>query len=192
VASITFHGLAESPDFPLHFNDWLLADTNGFEIPAGFSDGTLRVIPAGSVNGHVYLQGRGDHSGAEACVWDGSTNMGCVLTASDGSYEIGPLPAATYAVTAVMDRYLDSEHLGVVVGASAVTLPAVTLKGGDANDDCVVNILDLSLMGARFGLSVGDPGWDDRADINADGTINIQDIVLGGSNFGTTCPVPWP
>jgi hypothetical protein len=91
-----------------------------------------------------------------------------------------------------MDRYLDSEHLGVVVGASAVTLPAVTLKGGDANDDCDVNILDLSLMGGRYGLSVGDPGWDDRADINADGTINIQDIVLGGSNFGTTCPVPWP
>jgi hypothetical protein len=116
----------------------------------------------------------------------------CAFTDPGGNYQI-PLAAGTYDVTAVMARYLDSEYLGAEVYAGVHTiLPILTLPGGDANDDCIVNILDLAFMGARYGLSVGDPGWDDRADINADGTVNIQDIVLGGVNYESTCPVPWP
>ena len=79
-----------------------------------------------------------------------------------------------------------------VVAGDTITLTEVKLLGGDCQDDCIINILDLSFMGYRFGLCVGDPGWDARADINNDGCINILDITGGGVNFNKTCPVPWP
>jgi hypothetical protein len=191
IASITFQGTALSPEFPLHFSDWLLADIDGLEIPTGATDGTLIVVPPPStVQGNVYLQGRTDHSGAEICAWDGGIIVDCALTAADGYYELPVLPG-TYDVSAAMDRYLDSERLGEVVSVGPYPLPDLTLLGGDSNDDCAVDILDLTFMGARYGLSSGDLGWDERADINADGTINIQDLVLAGGNFNASCPVNW-
>jgi hypothetical protein len=92
-----------------------------------------------------------------------------------------------------MARYLDGEKPGqVVIAGGTTTLCQVKVLGGDANDDDVINILDLSFMGFRFGQSIGDPNWDERADINNDGTINILDIVGAGANFNETSPVPWP
>jgi hypothetical protein len=92
-----------------------------------------------------------------------------------------------------MARYLDAEKTDVsVVARDTTTLTQVKLLGGDCNDDCVINILDLSFTGFRFGSSIGDPNWDERADVNNDGTINILDIVGAGANFNETCPVPWP
>jgi hypothetical protein len=52
--------------------------------------------------------------------------------------------------------------------------------------------LQKRFMGARFTLSIGDPGFDPGADINADGTINILDLAVTGANFQKTCPVDWP
>jgi large repetitive protein len=87
---------------------------------------------------------------------------------------------------------LDGEKLNVpVTPGTTMTLNPVTLLGGDTNDDCDINVLDLSLVGGRFGLSCGDTNWDDRADINADCTVDILDLSLLGSNFGKTCPVTW-
>ena len=91
-----------------------------------------------------------------------------------------------------MARYLDAEKTGqVVVAGDTTTLCQVKLLAGDASDDDVINILDLSFMGFRFGLCVGDPGWDARADVNNDGCINILDLVGAGANFNKTSPVPW-
>ena len=98
----------------------------------------------------------------------------------------------TYDVTVEMGRYLDAEKMGqVVVAGDTTTLCQVKLLGGDANDDDVINILDLSFIGYRFGLCEGDPDYDPRADINNDGCINILDITGAGVNFNKTSPVPW-
>ena len=60
------------------------------------------------------------------------------------------------------------------------------------NDDDQINIQDLSLIGGKFRLACGDPGWDERADINDDCAVNISDLVLAGGNWHRTSPVPWP
>ena len=144
----------------------------------------------GTIEGTVSLQGRADHSGAEVCADDGSTPV-CVQSDAAGAYSIDAAQGS-YSVTVDMQRYLDAEKLNVSVTAGNVTnLTPVTCLGGDTNDDCLVNILDVSLIGSRFGLSCADPNWDARADINNDCTINILDISMAGSNFGKTCPVPW-
>jgi hypothetical protein len=116
----------------------------------------------------------------------------CTTTDATGAYELW-LPGNTYTVTVTFARYLDGERGGVVAAeGSPVTLAKIKLLGGDANDDCVVNILDLSFMGARYGMSCGDPGWDNRADINNDCTVNILDLSVTGGNYNMSCPVPWP
>jgi hypothetical protein len=191
VASITFEGLAAGTS-PVSFTSWLLADPDG--IPIGVesvTDGEVVVIEIGTIEGFVDLQGRSDDSGAEVCATDGGPPI-CTLTDTAGYYQLD-VPQDTYDVTVEMERYLDGLKTGVFVPAgSVVTLPSVKLLGGDANEDDTVNILDLSLIGGKFGLNDGDPGWDARADINNDLTINILDIVLAASNFLATSPVPWP
>ncbi|MXY27385.1 hypothetical protein F4Y59_04370 [Candidatus Poribacteria bacterium] len=54
-------------------------------------------------------------------------------------------------------------------------LPATRLY--DVNADGVVNILDLTLVGSRFGST------DAEADVNGDGTVNILDVILVAQNL---------
>jgi hypothetical protein len=193
IASITFHGLTVGIS-PLHFADYLLSDTNLNAIPVGsVLDGSLVVTdPTGILEGTVDLQGRSDESGAEVCAWQGGVDIACTTTDAGGNYLI-ELREGSYDVEVEMSRYLDAEKTGqVVVAGGTTTLCQVKLLGGDASDDDVINILDLSFMGYRFGSCVGDPDYDPRADINNDGCINILDIVGAGVNFNETSPVPWP
>lgn len=58
---------------------------------------------------------------------------------------------------------------------------------GDVDDNCWVNILDLSIVGKAYGSTPGSPNWDERADLNNDWSINIFDLSLVGKNFGKEC-----
>ncbi len=58
---------------------------------------------------------------------------------------------------------------------------------GDVNKDAVVNIIDLARVGAAFGKSTGQPGYDVKTDVNKDGIINVIDLAIVGANFGRTC-----
>ncbi len=52
----------------------------------------------------------------------------------------------------------------------------------DVNQDGVVNIFDLVLVGGQFGQS----GAGLSGDVNSDGIVNIFDLVLVGGHFGET------
>jgi len=58
---------------------------------------------------------------------------------------------------------------------------------GDVNGDCRVDIVDLSTIGAKFGLVRNDGSYVSAPDLNNDGTINIIDLVLTAGNFGRSC-----
>lgn len=47
----------------------------------------------------------------------------------------------------------------------------------DVNNDGIVNILDIVLVGGSFG------GSDPKADVNGDGRVNILDLILIADNF---------
>ena len=57
---------------------------------------------------------------------------------------------------------------------------------GDADDNCIVNILDLIFIRARLGQSVGS-GTNSKADMNADGLINILDLIAVRGKLNTRC-----
>jgi hypothetical protein len=88
------------------------------------------------------------------------------------------------------------------------TCNVIVYIAGDANGDCVVNILDASMTGLRWNANVDDgnyPGvcWGmtlpsgnpsgpladmaDRADLNNDNDVNVLDTSIVGLNWGNTC-----
>lgn len=56
----------------------------------------------------------------------------------------------------------------------------------DVNDDGVVNIVDLTLVAANFGL-IG----TNAADVNGDSVVNIVDLTLVAAAFGNTAAAPF-
>jgi hypothetical protein len=54
----------------------------------------------------------------------------------------------------------------------------------DVNEDGIVNVLDISIIGQKYGASVeaSYPRWD----VNQDGVINVQDMTLAAYYFGET------
>jgi hypothetical protein len=89
------------------------------------------------------------------------------------------------------------------------TCDVIVYIAGDANGDCVVNILDASMTGLRWNADADDevnyPGvcWGmmlptgnvhgpkadmaDRADLNNDDDVNVLDTSIVGLNWGNTC-----
>ncbi|TVY00333.1 hypothetical protein FPZ49_33150 [Paenibacillus cremeus] len=58
--------------------------------------------------------------------------------------------------------------------AASVNIPFVP---GDVNGDGVVNIGDLGMMAAAYGLTSSSPQWNKNLDLNNDGVINIIDLA---------------
>jgi subtilisin-like proprotein convertase family protein len=74
---------------------------------------------------------------------------------------------------------------GVVslAGAPVTNLEIGLVKAGDANNDNTIDVLDFNLLKQSFGLSVGSPGYDNRADFTGDQTVDVLDFNLIKTNF---------
>jgi hypothetical protein len=55
---------------------------------------------------------------------------------------------------------------------------------GDANGDGVVDAQDFFILEHAWGTSIGQPGYDPRADFNNDGVIDAQDLFILEQNWG--------
>jgi len=92
---------------------------------------------------------------------------------------------------------------GITYGNVALTLTGKLFDGtrfegtdiifvnypGDANNDGVINIVDLSVVSAHWsGPPPGPSGYDVSADFNRDGTINMLEVSTISANWGRTIP----
>jgi hypothetical protein len=156
------------------------------------------VMGAGScaIAGLVRLQGRNDNSGTsivsirlDTSLIDGTP---MATTAGDGRFTVGNLTPGDYRVTAGHSSYLFSEDDSVACQSGQTTMmPETTLLAGDANDDRVIDLLDLVIIGAAYRTCSGEPAFDRRADINATGCVDLLDLVLAAINFRRSGPTPW-
>src|SRR5207253_10116394 len=64
------------------------------------------------------------------------------------------------------------------------------MRAGDCNDDNKVTAIDFNILRISFGRSLGDPGYDDRADFTGDEVVNAADFNLLKRNFGLFGPPP--
>lgn len=147
--------------------------------------GSSTVYANFDVTGTVSMQGRTVRSGVQM-VLDGLYDLYLDISSSLISLNLGfeDVIADTYLITTVQDRYLNiTSDLGIMItiGADA-ELPALELKGGNADNDMDIDINDASLIGAKYGTgTIADAG-----DVNFDNRVNIQDLALVGGNFDLT------
>lgn len=117
---------------------------------------------------------------------------------------VGSLPNGSYNWRVKDPKYLANggtvELTGSQVGklkGSDINLPTFQLsnlptvalemglmKAGDCDNNNVVNATDFSILKTSFGKSVGDPGYDDRADLTGDQVVNVTDFNYLRNNFG--------
>ncbi|MFN2221831.1 MAG: cohesin domain-containing protein [Candidatus Promineifilaceae bacterium] len=196
IASVTFQGLAPGTSL-ISFTTWLLSDSDIQPIATTVTSGSLAVeLRPGTIQGGISLQGRSNHSGVLVAIWDSAgwpaSWLTSTVTGVAGDYYLS-VPAGSYTVTVEMNGYLDALRSAVTVDPEGqVDLPQLALPCGDPNNDDLINIQDLTILGSRYRLSCGDAGWDDRADMINDCVVNILDLTCSGVNYGRSSPVAWP
>ncbi|WP_447382038.1 hypothetical protein, partial [Streptococcus pneumoniae] len=83
---------------------------------------------------------------------------------ADGSFHL-LVPPGQHAVEARRPGYLPSQTtINVGWGQGSVSLPPTLLQAGDTRRDNMVNLFDLVIVAANYGLRV--PPGDARGDIN--------------------------
>jgi hypothetical protein len=182
LATITFADVSCGSS-PLTWQDTQLSDNAYDPIPHTAQEGSVSTYacPA-EVEGHALLEGRGDHSGIEISLVDGTSEE--VLTGADGAYTFSDVSEGVYDLVISHTLYLAAEFVGCSIpGGETTTMPDVTLLGGDLDGNGVIDISDLVIGGSHFGSDSAE------ADITADGHVDIFDIVLIGKNFGLTGPI---
>ena len=119
--------------------------------------------------------------------------------ASFGLIDGGDDLAGALAIDTAGDgaAYLFGESTGGTTHGDFVTLrygPAPALcaggaacRGGDANRDCRVDIEDLALVLANFGVVHGASISPADGDLNFDGVTELQDLADLLSAFGVSC-----
>jgi hypothetical protein len=139
----------------------------------------------GRAHGVVRLHGRSNHSGAVVSI---AGRYG--VTNADGQYAIENLPVGIWSAVATHEGYLSALRPSVVIlFGQDVLLPDLTLRSGDVNGDCVVNLFDLVTIAVAF--NPAGPVSDPRADLNSDGVVDLFDLVLVTMNYGLYCPQGW-
>ena len=79
----------------------------------------------------------------------------------------------------VIQIHADNPGESAIPQATAITIPSpLSARIYDVNNDDVVDISDLVLVGKNFGTS------SKIGDVNGDGRVNISDLVLVGKHFG--------
>ncbi len=94
-----------------------------------------------------------------------------------------------FEVGDVNDHILDSvafiSNLRAEPGAGG-THPSEDCPG-DANEDDLVNFLDLNIVLSAYGSGEGDPAYVNHADFNGDDLIDFRDLNFVLSYYGTDC-----
>lgn len=64
-----------------------------------------------------------------------------------------------------------------------IAIFVATPAAGDANGDGLINLDDFLILASSYELSMGDPGYDGRADFNFDGRVDLDDFLLLAANY---------
>ncbi|WP_340817879.1 right-handed parallel beta-helix repeat-containing protein [Methanolobus sp. WCC4] len=101
-----------------------------------------------------------------------------VSTASSYVWTVDYESAGTHTIEVIV-----SDGTDTVSSSGTVTITDLQPRW-DVNEDGVVNVLDITLIGQNYGSNYSEdlPRWD----VNQDGTINIQDLSIVSGHFGET------
>lgn len=135
------------------------------------------VTEHGVIAGQISLQGQSS-AGITILLDD----MPAATTDNQGRFRIADVPAGSHTVKVEHPGYIPREAGMIqVTGEESVTLPAVSLRGGDTDQDGDVDIFDV----VRFATNPR------GTDVNGDGMVDVRDAIMVDANYGSAGPEPW-
>lgn len=140
-----------------------------------------------SIAMRVLLERRTDNSGSRVCV--GSY---CATTGADGIYTLSGLAPGGYDLSVSRASYLRAANTMTLTAGTAITLPDLTLRAGDINQDDSIELADAVIMGHAWGSAPANGHWDGRCDITDDQVVDVLDLVAVQYNWYGLGPTLWP
>ena len=148
-------------------------------------DDLFPITPRPNVIGIVSLQWRSNPSGVVVQL----SGLPTAVTKSDGTYSLAAVPPGMYTIRAYAPGFLPAERSSVEIKPGhTISLPSVTLIGGDANGDGRIDLMDLTLVARNYGLCPPPDSW---SDLTGDNCVNLMDLVLVSQNYNLVGPTSW-
>lgn len=164
---------------------------DAFQIAAGQQHSLALTAPPVVLSGQIVLQGLTGESDLQAVTVEfqpvhasGAFTRTLEIDAQ-GLFQIDDVPGRAYSVRISAGRWL-ARRIPVDATNGDVANVQITLLAGDANNDNVVDVLDLALVIGAFDALEGDAHWNPGADLNVDGSVDILDLDLLIRNFDLT------
>ncbi len=197
IATLRFRAKAQSAGTPITFNTTNPRKTDvtfgGNLVLAGVANGNVIITSGVTLNISPTMQNRNAANlsfqvkivpqGGGVALYNG-------VATADANGVIS-LPALPPGAITVWIKFAQSISVMTNVTLATATNPMalnIMLLLGDTNNDNIINIQDFSILATSFGKSVGQVGFDARADFNGDGIVNIQDFSILATNFGKFGP----
>jgi hypothetical protein len=113
----------------------------------------------------------------------GQTFSRTVTPAANGTYTLANIPGANYTVHIKGMKWL-AKNLSVNCTSGDVSGLNLTLLGGDANNDNIVDLEDLAAFIEAFDADPVAANWNDGvADFNCDNVVSVDDLDILIRNF---------
>lgn len=161
---------------------------------------SIRPIVVPSLVGHMTWQGRPAQPSSlqqlpltlTLTLGPSETDYPAINTTASGVFtaSVSGLLTGTYTWRVKGPKYLANSGTINLTGAPTTNLEMGLMRAGDANNDNLVSSVDFTILKNTFGLSTGQPGYDDRADFNGDLVVNVSDFNLLRANFGSGGAAP--
>jgi hypothetical protein len=198
VALVRLNGVSTGT-FDFTISDDILTNRDSQSMNHAIQPLHLSVCGYASVSGTVALQGRLTPIDAGLVTL---TDLGGAFGSYSTSFNpvtgafifnhVKVLPGGSnYQLEAVHGSYLGNRTKQNLHALENFSAPPTRLLGGDANNDGLIDLSDLTCIGGSFGSAPVPCGTTGSSDINADGAVNILDLVLVGGNYGLVSPGDW-
>ncbi len=155
--------------------------------PAACAGGGVEPPPppgTGAIVGRVFVSALASPGGSEVEIAGRRISVG-----SDGRFFADAVPAGSHRIRTAGRCALVAEMVVNVPDGDIVHVRPVTLRSGDANDDCAIDLRDLVAVGSRYGF--GPKEELPCADVNGDGSVDLFDLASVSSGIGSACPAEW-
>ena len=142
---------------------------------------TITVAPAGPLTMNTI-----ETQTFTATCKNGSTEVtGITVTWASSNETVGTIDSSgVFTADVNGTTTITAAAQGVTSSAVTVTVGAAAGLVGDINGDNTVDYIDLGMLGASYGLSIGDAGYNAAADLNGDNTVNYVDLGMLGAHYG--------
>lgn len=143
------------------------------------------------IQGKVLRQYRTNHGAVTVRVRNSSAMLGSTATDAAGNFSL-QVPVGTVSVIASRTSHLSAQRPSLTLTAGGtVTLPTVTLYGGNVDGDNDIDWADISAIGPYVTTPPLSVSATDTRDVNGNFLVDWDDVTKASANGGLIGPTTW-